>query len=101
MFGPNGDILLEPDSTSSKDFAGDLCETLLQDAESAGEGLLDLEFVAQLCYELAFGVMSTWCHRGFGSLWDLYGTAVGKQSLKYLDQSGNLIKDLVKRRFEK
>ena len=94
-----GRDLLQPNSTSSINFAVSIRETLLQEADAADEDLLHLEFAAQLCYELAFGAPSLWCYRGYGTLADMYQTETGKKCLMELVQIGELIKHLASNTF--
>lgn len=89
------------DSATSTAFAADVRETLLQDTESADEGLLESEFVAQLCYELAYRASSEWHYIGYATLWRLVRMPLGKEILEDMDRRGDLIKDLVQSAFDK
>jgi hypothetical protein len=91
--------LLQPDSGSSTTFAVNIRETLLQEVDPADEDLLDSEFAAQLCYELAFGAPSPWRYRGYGTLVDIYRTDTGKKCLQELDYMGELIGHLANKAF--
>lgn len=95
-------FLLSNDIFSSKDLAGDLRETILQDSsEFVDEGPLMAEIAARLCFELAYGTPSPWRYIGYVTLFDVYNTAHGCRSLQDLAYSGPLIDELATITFTK
>ena len=91
--------MLADDASAAENFAGDLRETLLQDAAPTDEELLVAEMATLLCIELAYGTSSPWRDEGYATLWYLYQTSFGKQHLQYLATCGMLMDDLAERAF--
>lgn len=93
--------MLEDNYSSSQDIAATLRETMLQDSYRLAdeEEFLVAEIAAHLCIELAYGDPSPWRDSGYGSLWNLWQTPLGKKTLRNLGRTGNLMNDLVKRAF--